>query len=530
MEMRWLLWAYYFILTHIISALSEIIIKNEKTVYALPGDDVTLTCSILKGKGIHVTQTQWSKVDELSQRTIGVYNPRYGTTFNGRGYNYSMNFRKAFQFCQPDFSHSTSANYAECDQWILQMRNVSLELSGLYQCSFTTFPAGTSSSEINLVIIKSDDKNFVAETLLNQTLEIPCLKDVPSENLTNSTLKWFLKENKNEELLISKQSYYAPGYKASPTIFKDRIKINPEDTLIISPVSVLDDGKKFVCSVFYQPGRIIKSTTDVKVFVKPEISITLNTSLRRKANFTCVVRKAFPKPNLLWYMDGKILKDKSEGISIQNQVTKLVGGFYEMQSLLTIWSSTQLPINQAYKCMTVYLYPGNETLNISSEEVILSYGLQTTTSESFIPSRKIPLTSDSSTGQPWHSTKDLQDKTLAKFFSFSTVLQRNLSTERVAEQTTVGNHDNSPTLKGQFNETGTAAGSEHIHFSWPAVVAALIFFCTCLIILGIRKWCQYQKEIMNRPPSFKPPPPPIKYTSMPVCAGIYTACNELENL
>lgn len=31
--------------------------------------------------------------------------------------------------------------------------------------------------------------------------------------------------------------------------------------------------------------------------------------------------------------------------------------------------------------------------------------------------------------------------------------------------------------------------------SWPVVVAALLFFCTILFVLGVRKWCQYQKEM-----------------------------------
>nr|XP_016848038.1 PREDICTED: T-cell surface protein tactile isoform X3 [Anolis carolinensis] len=525
MEMRWLVWAYYFILNHfilmhLISGQSEIIIKKEEYVYALPGDDVTLTCSILKGKGVHVTQTQWSKVDAASQRNIGVYNPRYGTVYTDRGYNYSINFRKSFQYCQTDFSHSlSSTNHMECDQWILQMRNVSLEQSGLYECSFATYPAGTTSSEINLVVMKSDDKNFVVETLLNQTLEIPCLKDMPSENLTNASLNWFLqKENKNEELLISKQSYYGHEYITRPTSFKERIKMNQENTLIISPVSVFDDGTKFICSVVYQPGRMIRSTTVMKVFVKPEISITLNENFRGKANFTCMVRKAFPKPKLLWYIGGEILKDKSEGIFMENEEPKVAGGFFEMRSLLTIWSTTQLPINQSFKCISVYRFPGNQTQNVSSEEV-LSYGLQKTV-KSIKPSRQVTPVLESSTIRTLSTGRVAEKSTLtipdhsftAKNWLNST---GNLSTERVVEQTTVSSSDNSPTLKGRFNTNGTTTSPKHTNFSWPAVVAALLSFCTFFIILGIRKWCQYQKEIMNRPPSFKPPPPPIKYTSMP---------------
>ncbi|XP_052014497.1 T-cell surface protein tactile isoform X2 [Apodemus sylvaticus] len=66
--------------------------------------------------------------------------------------------------------------------------------------------------------------------------------------------------------------------------------------------------------------------------------------------------------------------------------------------------------------------------------------------------------------------------------------------------------------------------------SWPVIVTALLFFCTLLFGLGVRKWCQYQKEIMERPPPFKPPPPPIKYTCIQEPRGRDLPCHEMEVL
>nr|XP_020665570.1 T-cell surface protein tactile isoform X3 [Pogona vitticeps] len=564
MDMRQTLQTYYFLpvyflLLHLIRGQSEIIIKNEKMVYALPGENVTLTCNILKEKGIHVTQTQWSKVSDVPTRRIAVYNPLYGTIYSEKVYSYSVNFRKDSQHCMTDISHGNfTSNYTECNQWILQFKNVSLESSGKYECSFTTFPAGASSSEINLVVMKIDVKSFVVEALLNQTLEIPCIKDLPSENLRNASLTWLLqKENENEEILISKPSYNSREYITRTTMYKDRIESNSENTLIISPVSVFDDGKKFVCSVSHHPGRIMKTTTEVKVFVKPEISISLNASFTGKATFTCVIKKAFPKPELLWYLDGEILKGRSEGIVIQNEDTKVAGGFYEMRSLLIIWKTIQTSHSLAVKCMSVYPFLGNETRNISSGDILLPRGWQPTALDSLKTNSHIPPSLDSRTEKPWHFTKNLQNNTQTKSFSDYTVSQglkdftsttqktsihvthlrenitasqRNLSTKKAVEPTTLVSPDNPPTVNTRFNNNGTATFPRHNYFSWPALVAALLFFCTFLILLGIRKWCQYQKEIMNRPPSFKPPPPPVKYTSMQGFDGTYTSCNELENL
>ncbi|XP_061485514.1 T-cell surface protein tactile isoform X2 [Rhineura floridana] len=500
MEIRWPFQALYLlILTHFINVQSTIILKNEEIVYALPGSDVTLRCSILKGKEIHITQTQWSKIQDGLPRRIAVYNPRYGTGCHETTYNYSVRFRKNIHHCLTHFNwtsihNESTGNSLECNQWILQLRNIIPEMSGLYECSFTIFPTGTSSSEINLVIGKS---------------------------------------------------------------------------------------------------------------VKPEISIGLQASFTGEANLICGVRKAFPKPNLLWYKDGELLKDKSKGISMKNEGAKTAGGFYEMRSLLTIQSTAWSSIHQAFKCMSVYPFPGND---VSSEEIVLPYGIQTTSfplskfSTQVIPvldsstersqSTTLESLKVSSQGPPVnslterHSTKNLQDDTVTKLSSSSTVPQklkastttppksslpvthlhemktrpqRNLSTRRVTEVTTLTTLDNPSTVKDWFNDTGnlsirrvtevttlanpdhpstvknwlnntgTATSPKHPGFSWPAVVATLLLFCTLIIILGVRKWCRHRKEIMNRPPSFKPPPPPVKYTAMMGCDEICLSCNELGN-
>lgn len=149
-----------------IVAQPEILIKNEKTVYAMPGNNVTLQCCILKQDRIKVTQTQWTKVDASPSSRIAVYNAYYGFKYlhsAQMGYSYSVNFSQQCHPHQPDLdrisSHSHSAAiYTECNQWSLQLNNVSLEQTGLYECSFATFPAGIKSSEINLIIKKPGKK------------------------------------------------------------------------------------------------------------------------------------------------------------------------------------------------------------------------------------------------------------------------------------------------------------------------------------------------------------------------------------
>ncbi|XP_026519771.1 T-cell surface protein tactile [Notechis scutatus] len=583
--------SYILILVCILRGCSAVIITNEETVYALAGSNVTLKCSILQGKETHVTQIQWSKPADRQSRIIAVYNPLYGTKYTEAAYNNTASFEKGFRDCSTDFSRTfkevnSVANNLECNHWVLQLKNVTLELSGSYECIFTTYPTGTSSSKIRLFVRKRDYKTSVLQALYNQSLEIPCGNNTPHYiNLTNASVTWLLqKENGNEEILIKKTSYYLQGYTTNLTVYKDRIQMSSKNALLISPVTVIDDGKKFVCSIATLSGRIQESATQVKIFAKPEISIAFHTDSKGKAQFTCVIKKAYPKPKLMWYMGGKILNEKSEGLLIENKNINRVGSFYERTSFLSIWNITHSSINQAFKCMSAYHFTRKDRWNCSSKEIFIPHGFQNTSLAYSEFISHIPAISDSPTEKYLHSTKTLQSDTTTKLFSDSTLLQKILHSTKTLQSTTtimflhdstvpqkslhsmqpwqndaitmmsgettvpqsdstipqrlknsrVTTHQNAATVTHfQDNSIPSQRSTmvpKHSTFPWPGVVTFLLLFCTCLIICVIRKWCQHQRKIINKPPSFKPPPPPVKYSSIQVYNEIYSSSDELENL
>ena len=43
--------------------------------------------------------------------------------------------------------------------------------------------------------------------------------------------------------------------------------------------------------------------------------------------------------------------------------------------------------------------------------------------------------------------------------------------------------------------SGTVISKPKDGMSWPVIVAALLLSCFILFGLGVRKWCQYQKEM-----------------------------------
>ncbi|KGL96124.1 T-cell surface protein tactile, partial [Charadrius vociferus] len=134
--------------------------------------------------------------------------------------------------------------------WALHLKNVTISLSGQYECSFATYPYGTKAAKIQLIVKAEEEQHYVKEVQLNQTLEIPCLEDVTSENLFNYPLKWLVGENGKKEELVTKEPSCPAVYRSS------------------SALKITDDGRVFSCHVMYHPERVQKSSTTVRVFGK----------------------------------------------------------------------------------------------------------------------------------------------------------------------------------------------------------------------------------------------------------------------
>ncbi|XP_010186503.1 PREDICTED: T-cell surface protein tactile, partial [Mesitornis unicolor] len=531
----------------------EDVITQTEVVHALPGTDVTLVCSFLKPHTTHIIQTQWSRTDDAQLTKIAVYHPIYGThyfTFPEASYNFSVSFSKR-KCCSKDVTEalcSPHPNTSECNQLALHLKNVTVSLSGQYECSFATYPYGTKAAKIQLIVKAEEEQHHVKEVQLNQTLEIPCLEDTTSQNLSNYPLKWLVGENGRKEELVTKEPSCPAVYRNSSELYGQRVRLGLNNALKIFPTKIMDDGKVFSCHVVYHPERVKKSSTTMRIFAYPEISVSLqegSAGILQKPNLSCVVRKAFPKPILMWFMDRAHLMEQPGEISVEQEDLQDSEGFYQLRSTLMLQGTHQT--HKTFSCACLFPFLGNETWNISSEEIFVSFDLGnsalpsavTTTSEhQSTPLSSLDFLSEVSLA-PASTTQDLNDSTTESPQSLgnatrssenTTLAHRNLSFSTTNQPISVTRGKDFFTTSSLLNSTGGARNTKASRFPWPTVVAILLLFCSFLIILGIRKWCQYQKEIMNRPPSFKPPPPPIKYISMVESEGTPPSCHELENL
>ncbi|NWI10553.1 TACT protein, partial [Crypturellus soui] len=150
----------------------------------------------------------------------------------------------------------------------LHLREVTVSLSGQYECSLVTYPLGTKAGSIQLVVAAEEEQHYVKEVQLNETLEIPCLGNATPENLSNYPLKWLVEENGSKEVLVAKEPSTAEVYRNSSAFHGERIHLGLNNSLKIFPTKLSDDGKVFSCHVVYHPERTRKSSTTVRVLGK----------------------------------------------------------------------------------------------------------------------------------------------------------------------------------------------------------------------------------------------------------------------
>ncbi|XP_056358665.1 T-cell surface protein tactile [Oenanthe melanoleuca] len=545
MKARWLFSLFCLLSVPSVTGQTADVITQTEVVHALPGTDVTLVCMFPKLHSTHIIQTQWSKTGPSSSAKIAVYHPTYGThyfNFSEAPYNFSVSFSTR-RCCSGDGTGSlcsTNPNAtSECNWWALHLENVTVSLSGQYECTFATYPYGTKAAKIQLTVKAEEERHYLKKVWLKQTLEIPCLGDTTSENLSTYPLKWLVGENGRKEELVTKEPSCPAVYRNSSLLPGQRVLLGLNNTLQVFPTKLTDDGRVFSCQVLHHPERVQESSTTVRVFAFPEISISLqegSASTLQKPSVSCVVRKAFPKPRLLWYMDRATLTEQPAEISVAQEDLQDSEGFYELRSTLMLQGTHET--HKTFSCVCLFPSPGNETRNISSEEILVSFDnksneasaevFTTTASDDFSNST---LTSALTTASEHQSTSVTSlDFTSQANLAPASTAQGNLSYSITDQTISVSRGKDFFPTSSLLNSTGDRRNTKASRFPWPAVVAVLLLCCSFLVALGIRKWCQYQKEIMNRPPSFKPPPPPIKYTSMVEPDGAPPSCHELESL
>ncbi|NXR94166.1 TACT protein, partial [Hypocryptadius cinnamomeus] len=152
--------------------------------------------------------------------------------------------------------------------WMLHLENITVSLTGQYECTFATYPYGTKATKIQLTVKAEEERHYLKKVWLKQTLEIPCLEDETSENLSIYPLKWLVDENGRKEELVTKEPFCPAVYRNSSMLYGQKVLLGLNNALKIFPTKITADGRVFSCHVLYHPERVQKSSTTVRVFGK----------------------------------------------------------------------------------------------------------------------------------------------------------------------------------------------------------------------------------------------------------------------
>ncbi|NXN14862.1 TACT protein, partial [Indicator maculatus] len=152
--------------------------------------------------------------------------------------------------------------------WALHLTNITISLSGHYECSFSTYPHGNKAAGIQLIVKAEEEQHYMKEVQLNQALEIPCLENTTSEHLSHYPLKWLVEENGRKEELVSKEPFHPAVYRNGNARYGQRLRLASDNALKIFPTKIMDDGRVFSCHVMHHPERVQRSSTTVRVFGK----------------------------------------------------------------------------------------------------------------------------------------------------------------------------------------------------------------------------------------------------------------------
>ncbi|NXG98364.1 TACT protein, partial [Loxia leucoptera] len=151
--------------------------------------------------------------------------------------------------------------------WVLHLENITMSLTGQYECTFVTYPYATKAAKIQLAV-KAEGKHYLKKVWLKQILEILCLEDETSENFSTYPLKWLVDENGRKEELVTKEASSPAVYRNSRMLYGQKILLDLNNALKVFPTKITDDGRVFSCHMLYHPEKVQKSSTTVIVFGK----------------------------------------------------------------------------------------------------------------------------------------------------------------------------------------------------------------------------------------------------------------------
>ncbi|XP_043853611.1 T-cell surface protein tactile [Dromiciops gliroides] len=580
MEKKWACGVIYSLIQlHLIWGFLEGKFDERKIIYAFPGMDVNLTCETQKRSSL--VQTQWSKITN-STEIIAVYHPQYGYYCNN---GTSCKSLVSFTELSPGVSkwtlHLRNVSAAlngkyECSftlypegtkvqNFLVQTKderggNYTVEVLFNHTLEIPCFQDISSVVSSGITVTWLMEENGIQETLTipNNTFlknRITLLKD---HGLYLSPVEIFDDDRKFSCDVTIQSGKILKNVTRIKVFAKPEISMNMQNRSI----DILGE-KNFSCSV-----RNIFPTANLSWYIDGELlqnkkGIDITTGKRRSdegfyelisklrvlkpnqpilpSNLTIWCMTLFPVPgNEVWNISSRKIEFSFGYVNTTTDPSNITASTF---------STFTPPLSSTHTAD--YVTTPTDPSNITAAAIpILTPSLRTTGTAEYLSTTSPTLVQKSLTLSNPDSTSHAQEfnsSVTTQNYPDHSKKEREPTHQFNSSMTTQSYPDHSkketePNLWVStliYNSTpseadttlnDTVSNRPKSGMSWPVMVAALLFVCFFLFGIGIRKWCQYWKEIMERPPPFKPPPPPIKYTCIQESVGGDLPCHEMETL
>lgn len=426
------------LLASIIQGLKDFQVFHEEEMEAVVGQDVVLPCTVKTSTSLQLVSIEWSK-NRINNIKLALYSPGYGERI------YRPNVTIKIEN-ESGGSHLHLSGVTEWD-------------SGIYICSITTFPHGSTKTETQLKIKDVDletmcDANSTVEVHAGESVTIRC------RVLPNAQYRW----TKNAELVSVNESLELPWVTDAHA---------GEYKLIVNT------GNKNLSKEF----SIIVLTTSTRLrtdsaTVPPQFNVT--------------------EEGLIESADSSLTTSPTTGLStIDNDITWSVGT-----------SATDDNPNPSNVTITAVNYTHSVTSspatytapydfnNTDKNEINTPYALNTSNfSDQPVASNQ---TTTFSYGTVYGSTQEMRN--VSMLHTLHPEVNSSTSPEEFGPITLLSTSDT-----GNGNNEDTDGARSHL--------AVLIIFpvLVLIVVAGFLYRKQTIKKRMDLPPPFKPPPPPVKY-------------------
>ncbi|XP_007247327.3 T-cell surface protein tactile [Astyanax mexicanus] len=510
------------IFTCVVQGARSLQIEHVETLSAVVGQNVSLPCIVAEKHEVNINQIEWDVKIKDNRKRLVVFSPQY------RPHYFVPVYLELVNRTNSTILHGS----------ILHLYNVTKKDSGTYFCYITTFPYGSYQ---NSTVLQVTDPWISAEVVSpgeslkeGDEVNITCVSNPPADRYMLSSLQ-------NGLLLESKSGH-----------FTIQSVTRHSGDLICQPSNQQSLQANLRMTVDYIDSIKCNSSTQLEVETGTNLTITCETTSSRPLSYTWRKGNKTVSQNTtisLWSVTPEQAGTYSVIIYARNHsrlqrqrdfVVTVLNRTDADQLSSTIETETTWQITNATTLTTA----GPGTITTVTQPSHISSTTTTTTENSLYYNTTAPSAGDISTLQanitsaqakitraPANFTRARSNNTVKSNATWSISLNTSAEGSTLSEGCCQWHNTTSSlrstreqftsaqpiTSTNSFTTTSTMITEKTMEVEKSGsmvVVFVLIPILLLLVLIGfLYRRYRIQKR-MDMPPPFKPPPPPVKYTSV----------------